>query len=50
MQSVGEGTQSKFTVEEAYNVLTWADHIGDQQSPTESAAVNSHFKVYRGNW
>ena len=39
MQSVGESTRSKSTVEEAYNAIAWAHHIGDQQSPTESAAV-----------
>ena len=39
MQSVGERTRSKSAVEEAYNALAWAHRIGDQQSPTESAAV-----------
>ena len=44
MQSVGEHTRSKSAVEEAYNVLAWADHIGDQQSSTESAAVKLIFQ------
>jgi len=39
MQSVGERTKSKAAVEEAYNALAWAHHIGDQRAPTESAAV-----------
>ena len=39
MQSVGEHTRSKSVVEETYNAPAWAYHIGDQQSPTESAAV-----------
>ena len=39
MQSVGERMRSKPTVEKAYDALTWAHHIGDEQPPTESAAV-----------
>ena len=39
MQSVGERTKSKAAVEEAYNALAWAHHMGDQPAPTESATV-----------
>ena len=39
MQSVGEHTKSKSAVEEAYNAIAWAHRVGDQQAPTESAAV-----------
>ena len=39
MQSVGERTKSKSAVEEVYNAIAWAHRVGDQQAPTESAAV-----------
>ena len=39
MQSVGERTKSKSAVEEAYNAIAWAHRVGDQQAPTESAAI-----------
>ena len=50
MQNMGECTRYKAVVEEAYNALAWAHHMGNQLAPTESAAVKLHFIIYRGNW
>ena len=37
MQSVGEHTNSKAMVEEAFNAISWFHVLGSQPSPTESA-------------
>ena len=39
LQAVGEQIKSKAAVEEAYNALAWAHHLGNQQAPTEAATV-----------
>ena len=39
LQAVGEQTKSKAAVEEAYNAVAWAHHLGNQQTPTEAATV-----------
>ena len=39
LQAVGEQTKSKAAVEEAYNALAWAHHLGNQQALTEATTV-----------